>query len=129
RGRPQKPPPGCFSPLFPEIPRKDSEQEITRFSIKLPTGMIAKLKGVSECTDAQIAQAKSREVEGGGTVEQEHPSCPANSEIGHSLVGSGVGNVLAYAPGKLYLAGPYHGSPISIVSITAAKVGPFDLGT
>jgi hypothetical protein len=120
---------GTYSPFVTHITRKDSEQEITRFSIKLPTGMIAKLKGVSECTDAQIAQAKSREVEGGGTVEQEHPSCPANSEIGHSLVGSGVGNVLAYAPGKLYFAGPYHGSPISIVSITAAKVGPFDLGT
>jgi hypothetical protein len=120
---------GTYSPFVTHITRKDSEQEITRFSIKLPTGLIAKLKGVSECTDAQIAQAKSREVEGGGTVEQENPSCPANSEIGHSLVGSGVGNVLAYAPGKLYFAGPYHGSPISIVSITAAKVGPFDLGT
>ena len=120
---------GSYSPFYTRISRKDSEQEITRFSIKLPTGMIAKLKGVSECSDAQIAQAKSREVEGGGTVEQEHPSCPANSEIGHSLVGSGVGNVLAYAPGKLYLAGPYHGSPLSLVSVTAAKVGPFDLGT
>jgi hypothetical protein len=120
---------GSYSPFYTHITRKDSEQEITRFSIKLPTGVIAKLKGVSECSDAQIAQAKSREVEGGGTVEQEHPSCPANSEIGHSLVGTGVGNVLAYAPGKLYLAGPYHGSPISLVSITAAKVGPFDLGT
>jgi hypothetical protein len=120
---------GTYSPFYTHITRKDSEQEITRFSIKLPTGLIAKLKGVSECSDVAIAQAKSREVEGGGTVEQEHPSCPADSEVGHSLVGSGVGNVLAYAPGKLYFAGPYHGSPISLVSITAAKVGPFDLGT
>jgi hypothetical protein len=40
-----------------------------------------------------------------------------------------VGPVLAYEPGKAYLAGPYHGSPISVVAITAAKVGPFDLGT
>ncbi len=40
-----------------------------------------------------------------------------------------MGPSLAYAPGKLYLAGPYHGSPLSMVSITAAKVGPFDLGT
>jgi hypothetical protein len=120
---------GTYSPFTTKITRKDSEQEITRFSIKLPTGLLAKLKGVSECSDAQIATAKSREGEGGGTIEQEHPSCPSGSEIGHSLVGSGVGNVLAYAPGKLYLAGPYHGSPISIVSVTAAKVGPFDLGT
>ena len=39
------------------------------------------------------------------------------------------GPSLAYAPGKIYLAGPYHGSALSIVAITAAKVGPFDLGT
>jgi hypothetical protein len=125
----ENPSAGSYSPFYTEITRKDSEQEITRFSIKLPTGEIAKLKGVSECSDAQIALAKSREVEGGGTVEQEHPACPANSEVGHTDVGTGVGTVLAYAPGKLYLAGPYHGSPISLVSITAAKVGPFDLGT
>jgi hypothetical protein len=125
----ENPTAGAYSPFYTEITRKDSEQEITRFSIKLPTGMIAKLKGVSECTDAQIALAKSREVEGGGGVEQASPACPQNSEVGHTQVGTGVGNVLAYAPGKLYLAGPYHGSPISLVSITAAKVGPFDLGT
>jgi hypothetical protein len=125
----ENPTAGVYSPFYTDITRKDSEQEITRFSIKLPTGEIAKLKGVSECSDAQIAQAKGREVEGGGGVEQAHPSCPANSEIGHTDVGTGVGNVLAYAPGKLYLAGAYHGSPLSLVSVTAAKVGPFDLGT
>jgi hypothetical protein len=120
---------GTYSPFYTHITRKDSEQEITRFSIKLPPGVIGKLAGVSECSDSQIAAAKAREREGGGEEELQHPSCPANSEVGHSLVGSGVGNVLAYAPGKLYLAGPYHGSNISLVSITAAKVGPFDLGT
>jgi hypothetical protein len=120
---------GSYSPFYTHLSRKDSEQEITHFSIKLPPGVIGKLAGVSSCSDAAIAQAKAREHEGGGTEEENNPSCPANSEVGHSLVGSGVGNVLAYAPGKLYLAGPYHGSNISLVSITAAKVGPFDLGT
>ncbi|HEV7481578.1 MAG TPA: hypothetical protein VGO13_00590, partial [Solirubrobacterales bacterium] len=120
---------GTYSPFVTHLSRKDSEQEITHFSIKLPPGVIGKLAGVSSCSDAAIAQAKSREVEGGGRVEEQSPSCPKNSEVGHSLVGSGVGNVLAYAPGKLYLAGPYHGSNLSLVSITAAKVGPFDLGT
>jgi hypothetical protein len=120
---------GAYSPFYTRITRRDSEQEITHFSIKLPPGVIGKLAGVSSCSDAQIAAAKALEIEGGGTIEQAHPTCPANSEVGHSLVGSGVGNVLAYAPGKLYLAGPYHGSNISLVSITAARVGPFDLGT
>ena len=120
---------GSYSPFYTRISRKDSEQEITHFSIKLPPGVIGKLAGVSKCSDGAIAAAKAREHEGGGEEELQNPSCPAGSEIGHTLVGTGVGNVLAYAPGKLYLAGPYHGAPISIVSITAAKVGPFDLGT
>jgi hypothetical protein len=120
---------GTYSPFYTHITRKDSEQEITHFSIKLPPGLSGKLAGVAKCSDAAIAAAKSREHELGGQEELEHPSCPANSEVGHTLVGTGVGNVLAYAPGKLYLAGPYMGSQISIVSITAAKVGPFDLGT
>jgi hypothetical protein len=120
---------GTYSPFYTHITRKDSEQEITRFSIKLPTGLLAKLKGVSECSDAGVAAAKAREHEGGATEEEAHPSCPANSEVGQTKVGTGVGNVLAYAGGRLYLAGPYHGSPLSLVSVNDAKVGPFDLGT
>jgi hypothetical protein len=120
---------GTYSPFYTHITRKDSEQEITHFSIKLPPGLSGKLVGVSQCPEADIAAAKAREHEGGGEEELEHPSCPASSEVGHTTVGTGVGNVLAYAPGKLYLAGPYKGSNLSIVSITAAKVGPFDLGT
>ncbi|HET7510666.1 MAG TPA: hypothetical protein VFJ65_10505 [Solirubrobacterales bacterium] len=120
---------GTYSPFYTRISRKDSEQEITHFSIKLPPGVIGKLAGVAKCSDSAIAGAKAREHEGGGEEELQQPSCPAGSEVGHTLVGTGVGNVLAYAPGKLYLAGPYHGSQLSIVSVTAAKVGPFDLGT
>ena len=37
--------------------------------------------------------------------------------------------MLAQAPGKLYMAGPFEGAPFSVVAITSAKVGPFDLGT
>ena len=55
----------------------------------------------------------------GGAEELANPSCPAASEIGRTLVGGGVGSALAYAPGKVYLAGPYNGSALSIVAITA----------
>jgi hypothetical protein len=120
---------GAYSPFYGEIQRRDSEEEITHFSISLPPGLLGRLAGVGRCSDAQIAAARVREHELGGLEEIEHPSCPGNSEVGHTLLGSGVGNVLAYLPGKLYLAGPYHGSKLSIVSITAAMVGPFDLGT
>jgi hypothetical protein len=120
---------GRFSPFNLRLFRTDAEQEITRFSIKLPPGIVGKLAGIPFCSDAAIASAKARTGIHGGQEEIDSPSCPAASEIGHTLAGAGVGSALAYAPGKLYLAGPYHGSAISLVAITAAKVGPFDLGT
>jgi len=119
---------GHFSPFNVRLFRSDQEQEFTRFSIKLPPGITAKLAGVPYCPDSGVALAKSRTGIHGATEELNSPSCPAASEIGHSLAGAGVGQALAYAPGKIYLAGPYHGSNLSIVAITAAKVGPFDLG-
>jgi hypothetical protein len=121
---------GRFSPFNVRLFRTDSEQEITHFSIKLPPGLTGKLAGIPYCSDAAIAAAKAREgTPHGGAEEIASPSCSAASLIGRTLVGSGVGPALAYAPGKLYLAGPYNGAPISIAAITAAKVGPFDLGT
>ena len=121
---------GSYSPFDIRISRSDSEQEITHFSIKLPPGVTGKLAGIPFCSDAAVAAAKARERQPrSGQEELEHPSCPQASEIGHTLVGAGVGSVLTYVPGKVYLAGPYHGSNLSIVAITAAKAGPFDLGT
>lgn len=120
---------GKYSPFYVHISRNDGEQEITHFSIKLPPGVVGKLAGIPYCPDAAIAAATARTGAHGGQEELSSPSCPAASEVGHSLAGAGVGPSLAYAPGKMYLAGPYHGSALSLVSITAAKVGPFDLGT
>lgn len=120
---------GHYSAFNVRLTRNDGEQEFTNFSIKLPPGVVGKLAGIPFCSDAAIAAAKARTGPNGGAEELASPSCPAASEIGHTLVGAGVGNSLTYVPGKLYLAGPYNGSPLSIVSITAAKVGPFDLGT
>jgi hypothetical protein len=116
---------GAYSPMDIRITRNDGEQEITRFSSILPPGLTAKLAGIPFCPDANIEAAKHVT----GAQEETTPSCPAASEIGHSLVGAGVGTVLAYTPGKVYMAGPYNGAPFSIVAITSAKVGPFDLGT
>lgn len=120
---------GHYSPFNVRLSRNDGEQEITHFSIKLPPGIVGKLAGIPFCSDAAIAAAKARTGPHGGAEELASPSCPAASEVGHTLVGAGVGQVLAYAPGKIYLAGPYNGSALSIAAITAAKVGPFDLGT
>jgi hypothetical protein len=120
---------GSYSPFYLRLSRNDGEQEFSHFSIKLPPGIVGKLAGIPFCPDAAIAAAKARTGPHGGQEEIDSPSCPVASEVGHTLAGAGVGPSLAYAPGKVYLAGPYHGSALSIAAITAAKVGPFDLGT
>jgi hypothetical protein len=116
---------GSFSAFNLRLSRNDGEQEFTHFSIKLPPGLVGKLAGIPFCPNAAIEAARTRTA----TAELASPSCPAASEIGRTLVGAGVGTVLTYVPGKVYLAGPYHGSNLSIAAITAAKVGPFDVGT
>jgi hypothetical protein len=120
---------GSYSPFNVRLTRNDGEQEFTNFSIKLPPGVIGKLAGVDVCSDAAIAAARARTGPNGGLEEIQSPSCPANSYVGRTLVGAGVGSSLTYVPGKIYLAGPFNGAPLSIVSVTAARVGPFDLGT
>ncbi len=116
---------GAYSPMDIHITRNDGEQEITGFATRLPPGLTANLTGIPFCSEADIARARTLS----GAQEEAEPACPAASEIGHTLVGAGVGAVLAYTPGKVYLAGPYEGAPFSIAAITSAKVGPFDLGT
>lgn len=119
---------GSYSPLNIRLTREDGEQEFKTFSLKMPKGVIGNLSGIPFCSEAAIAQARSRTGENGGQEELEHPSCPDASQIGRTLVGAGVGPTLTYAPGKVYLAGPYKGAKLSIVAITTATVGPFDLG-
>jgi hypothetical protein len=116
---------GAYTPFYLHLTRTDSEQEITSYSTVLPPGLLGKLSGIPACPDAAIEAAKHTS----GGEETANPSCPAASRIGRTVSGFGVGPVLAYAPGGLYLAGPFHGAPLSIVAIDAATVGPFDLGT
>ncbi len=116
---------GSFSPFLMRLTREDGEQDMTKFSSILPPGVAAKIAGVSKCPDDSIAVASEKT----GLEEREEASCPKNSEIGNVIAGAGVGSTLVYVPGKLYLAGPYNGAPISAVSVVPAVAGPFDIGT
>lgn len=114
-----------YTPYFVHISRQDTEQEITSYSLELPKGITGKLAGIPFCADAAIAAARSRR----GFAEATSPSCPAASQVGRTDSGYGVGSSLTYAAGRIYLAGPYNGRPLSLVAINPATVGPFDLGT
>jgi hypothetical protein len=114
-----------YTPYFVHISRQDPEQEITSYSLVLPAGITGKLAGIPFCPDAAIAAARANR----GFAEAGHPSCPASSQVGRTVTGYGVGPSLAYSEGRVYLAGPYHGAPVSLVTIDPATVGPFDVGT
>lgn len=119
---------GAYSPFVLHLSREDGTQQITGIDTTMPPGLTGKLAGVSYCSEAQIAQAKSREEPNKGTLEEQSPSCPASSEVGTATVGAGAGPTPYYATGHAYLAGPYKGAPLSLVVITPAVAGPFDLG-
>jgi hypothetical protein len=115
---------GAYSPFYLHLTRTDPEQEITSYSATFPPGLLGKLAGIPYCTDAAIAAAASHS----GAEERDRPSCPEASRIGSTYSGYGLGSVLTYAPGGLFLAGPYRGAQVSVVAIDSALVGPFDLG-
>jgi hypothetical protein len=116
---------GSYSPFIMRLSRQDGEQEMTRFSATLPPGVTGKIAGLTQCPQAAVEAAKAKT----GEQELASPSCPASSLMGHTYSGAGVGAVLTYVPGSIYLGGPYHGDPLSVVAITPAVAGPFDVGT
>jgi uncharacterized repeat protein (TIGR01451 family) len=120
---------GGYSPLVVHLDRGDGSQSFSRLDVTLPPGATGKLAGIPECSEAQIAQAQARSHPGEGAVEQADPSCPSSSLVGTVTVGAGAGPRPLYVMGKAYLAGPYGGAPFSLVIVTPAIAGPFDLGT
>jgi hypothetical protein len=119
---------GAFSPMSLRVSRTDAEQEIARVEGIAPNGLTASLRGVGRCSEAQIAAATARNKPGQGALELSSPSCPASSQVGTVETGVGAGQGLIYVPGKIYLAGPYKGAPLSGVAIVPAIAGPVDLG-
>jgi hypothetical protein len=114
-----------YTPYYVHITRHDTDQEITSYSLVLPKGITGKLAGIPYCPEQDIEAARQNT----GFGEEAHPSCPTASQVGRTLTGYGVGPALTYAAGRIYLAGPYHGAPLSLVTVNSATVGPFDLGT
>jgi hypothetical protein len=120
---------GVYSPMSLRVTREDGGQEIASLSLALPRGLLGKLAGIPFCAESRIEQAIARGDEGGGALEAASPSCPPDSQIGTVTVGAGAGpSPLYIQTGRVYLAGPYKGAPLSLVVITPAIAGPFDLG-
>jgi hypothetical protein len=120
---------GTYSPFLLRLKREDGSQELKGLNVTLPLGLTARLAGVAECSPGGVAQAQSRTNPGQGALELASPSCPSASQLGTVTVGAGAGPAPYYAQGKAYLAGPYKGAPLSMLIVTPAVAGPFDLGS
>jgi hypothetical protein len=117
---------GSHTSFSLNLTRPDGDQNLASLKLTTPPGFSATLRGVSYCPQASIEAAALESHT--GLAEQAAPSCPASSQVGEFTTGSGPGNHPLYLPGKVYLAGPYQGAPLSFVFITPAVSAGYDLG-
>jgi hypothetical protein len=116
---------GAYSNFHLKLDREDGDQFLNELGFRMPPGFTGYLRGISYCPEAAIAQAAANL----GRTELAHPSCPASSQVGTTNVAAGPGYTPFHAVGKMYLAGPIHGDPLSLAAITPALAGPYDYGT
>jgi hypothetical protein len=119
---------GSHSPFSLRLYREDGSDEFAALTATTPPGLAARLRGIPYCPEAGIAQALSRTAPGDGALELASPSCPAASQVGTASAAAGAGPSPFLTHGRVYLAGPYKGAPLSLLTVVPAIAGPFDLG-
>ena len=109
---------GAYTPFVASFSRSDADQELSGLSLTLPPGLLAKVAGIPECSEAQIQQA---EASTGG--------CPEASQVGTVLASVGPGPNPLQVSGNAYLTGPYNDGPYGLAVVVPAVAGPYDFGT
>jgi hypothetical protein len=118
---------GVHTPFALKLSRPDGHQTVTSVNVSTPPGFSATLAGVPYCPEPAIA--KMADPSHTGSTELATPSCPIASQIGSAVIGSGAGTRPLHTTGRVFLAGPYGGAPLSLVVVIPAVSGPYDLGT
>ena len=105
---------GSSSPFTFDLRREDRTEVINGLNVGLPGGLLAAIKNVALCADA----------------DAEAGSCSVGSWVGAASVAAGAGGSPFYLSGQpVYLTGPYKGAPYGLAVVVHAVAGPFDLGT
>jgi hypothetical protein len=117
---------GMHTPFTLELNRADGDQNLQTITMQGPPGFAATIRGLGRCPDSALAAIASPGYS--GAAETAASLCPAGSQIGTAIAGAGAGSQQLYLPGRVYLAGPYKGAPLSLAVITPAVSGPYDLG-
>jgi hypothetical protein len=116
---------GRFSSFILKLDRDDGDQILGDLNFRMPPGFTGYLRGITYCPEHAIAAAALNP----GRDERDNPSCPASSQIGTTNVAAGPGEHPFHAVGRMYLAGPLKGAPLSLAAVTPALAGPYDYGT
>jgi hypothetical protein len=110
---------GGFTSFSLLLRRGDGQQRIKSLQFKTPEGLLGMISKVALCQEPQAAQG----------------TCPAASQIGHTVVTAGPGPypLVVPEPGQppapIYLTGGYEGAPYGLSIVVPIDAGPFDLGT
>ncbi len=105
---------GASSPFTFDVTRQDRTDVFKNVSVTLPGGLLAAVKDVPLCADADANAG----------------SCPVASRVGSATVAAGAGGSPFYLRDQpVALTGPYKGAPYGLAIAVHAVAGPFDLGT
>ena len=117
---------GVYSNLLLRANRIDGDQNMVHINTVTPPGFSAKIAGIPYCPESAIQVLQSAGYS--GITEMTNPACPAASQVGTMFSGTGAGTHPLNSAGKIYLAGPYKGAPLSLMFVVPAVSGPYDLG-
>jgi hypothetical protein len=104
---------GKPSPFALTFSRRDGEQRLGSFMVRLPPGLLGALGSFTQCPEPQAS----------------HGACPEASQVGTATVGAGPGPDPLYLSGRVFLTGPYNGAPFGLSVVVPTVAGPFGLGT
>ena len=104
---------GRHSTFVLRAARPDGQQVMNGLALRMPPGLLAKLKGVPRCADGAASAG----------------ACSESSRVGTATVGAGPGANPFFIQGGVYLTGPYKKGPFGLSVAVEAKAGPFNLGT
>jgi hypothetical protein len=117
---------GAHSPFIVDFARADGDQLLASVEVAAPPGFSGVLAGIPYCPESAIAALSNPLYS--GITELGSPACSPASQVGTAIGGAGSGSRPLHVAGKVYLAGPYKGVPLSLVVVIPAVSGPYDLG-
>ena len=115
-------------PFTLELTRDDGDQNLTRHQRRRrrPASR-RRCAAFPYCPEAAHRRRRRRRATPGGPRSPRRPARPP-ARSAPSSPAPAPGPARCYSPGKVYLAGPYKGAPLSLVVVIPAVSGPYDLG-